>query len=291
VLAGLSAQTMAWQAALRDLWHRVSVRTTGQIYLIGLLAKYLPGSIWSFLLQMELGRRANIPRSRVFVASMLAVGLSTLAALLLGVFGLGTLFEVDRVLAIAIVVLVPIALVCAFPPVLTWLVNRFLRILRRPPLDGPISWRGVGVVTFWSAIGWICFGVHLWLLANADAAPGLNGVVACIGAVALGITAGMVAFLSPSGLGVREAMITAALLPYVSAGTALGMALASRLIFTVAELLAAAVAALSGLKAFRAHRGSAGGGALDGTPVEGRSGAPTTPAPAAAPVSDSEPAG
>jgi uncharacterized membrane protein YbhN (UPF0104 family) len=70
--------------------------------------------------------------------------------------------------------------------------------------------------------------------------------------MALGLTAGMVAFLSPSGLGVREAIITAALLPYVPAGVALGLALSSRMIFIAADLVAAGTAALSGLPAARA---------------------------------------
>jgi uncharacterized membrane protein YbhN (UPF0104 family) len=254
VLAGLAAQTLAYQAALRDVGHRVSVRTTGQIYLIGLLGKYVPGSIWAFVLQMELGRRAKLQRPRVIVASLLVVGLGTVAAFLLGVFGLPVLFDIDRVVTVAILAMVPVALICSHPRVLTWLINKFLRIVRRAPLDEPISWPAVGMIVLWSSVAWICFGVHLWLLANAGAAPGIGGVFRCIGAIALGITAGIVAFLAPSGLGAREAIIVAALLPYVPAGTALGMALASRLIFTVGELIAAAVAALSGLGEVRAAR-------------------------------------
>jgi glycosyltransferase 2 family protein len=268
VLAGLAAQTMAWKAALRDVGYLVSVRTTAQIYLIGLLAKYLPGSIWSFLVQMELGRRASIPRPRVFVASILAVALSTAAALLLGVFGLPALFDVDRRLAVAVVVLTPIGLFCAHPRVLTWLVRQLLRLLHRPPLDEPITWRGVALITLWSAVGWTCFGIHLWLLANAGATPGVSGVVACIGAISLGITGGMVVFLSPSGLGVREAVITAALLPYMSPGAALGMALVCRLIFTVAELLAAILAALANVNAFWPRPAGAGTQVADSEVVQ-----------------------
>jgi hypothetical protein len=269
VLAGLGAQTLAYQAALRDVGHRVSVRTTGQIYLIGLLGKYVPGSIWTFVLQMELGRRAKLQRPRVIVASLLVVGLGTVAAFLLGLFGLPVLFEIDRAVTIAIFAMVPVALVCAHPKVLTWMINRFLRVVRRAPLDEPISWPAVGLVVMWSSLGWIFFGVHLWLLANASAAPGIGGVFRCVGAIALGITAGIVAFLSPSGLGAREAIIVAALLPYVPLGTATGIALASRLIFTVGELIAAAVAALSGIGEVRAARAAIRARVAHGTPTSG----------------------
>jgi uncharacterized membrane protein YbhN (UPF0104 family) len=247
VLLGLAAQTMAWRATLADIGHRIPIRSAGQIYLIGLLGKYLPGSVWTFVMQMELGRRAGVPRARAFLASMVSLALSTTAALALGVFGLPVLLQLDAWITALVIVLAPVSLLCAHPRVLTWLVQRFLKLVRRSPLHEPITWRGIGAVVTWSAVAWVCFGLHLWLLANAQSAPGVSGVFRCVGAFAMGLTVGMLAFLSPSGLGVREAVITAALLPYVSPGTALGMALASRMIFTVADLIAAGAAALSGL--------------------------------------------
>jgi glycosyltransferase 2 family protein len=249
--AGLGAQTMAWHAALRQVQDGLRVRTSGQIYLIGQLAKYLPGSLWTFVLQMELGRRARILRSRVFVASVVVTALSTTAALILGVFGVRVLVELGGLVTAFVVVLVPVALVCSHPRILTSLMQRLLRLLRRPGLEAPITWSGVGAIVGWSSAGWIILGGHLWVLAGSDAAPGMGGLARCVGAVALGITAGMIAFLSPSGLGVREATITATLLPYMPAGTALAIALASRLILTVAEVLAASVAALSGVRLTR----------------------------------------
>ncbi len=292
VLVGLFAQTLAYRAALHDVGHNVTVRTTGQIYLIGLLGKYVPGSIWAFVLQMELGRRAKLQRPRVIVASLVLVGLSTVAALLLGLFGLPVLGDVDPAITVGIAVMVPVALVCSHPKVLTLLINVFLKLVKRAPLTEPFSWSAIGMIVLWSAAGWVFFGVHLWLLANAAAAPGIGGVFRCVGAIALAITAGIVAFLAPSGIGARESVIVAALAPYVPLGTATGIALASRLIFTVGELVAATIAALSGLGEVRAARAAvrrtaiermaAAGGAVvpptgaaaEGTPVSDDVGAP-----------------
>jgi len=247
VLVGLGAQTLAWRAALDDLGHRVAVRTAGRIYLIGLLAKYLPGSLWSYALQMELGRRANLPRSRAFLASLVVLGLSTASALVLGVFGLPALSKLDPVTRLLVYALVPAAAATAHPRVLTWLVQRFLKLVRRPALERPFTWRGVGVILGWCTVSWVAFGVHLWLLA----APGPGALLRCVGAIALALTAGIFAFISPSGLGVREAVLTAALLPYVPPGVALAIALASRMIFTVGDLAAAALAALGGVRPLR----------------------------------------
>jgi glycosyltransferase 2 family protein len=255
VLLALGAQTMAWRASLGAVGHPIGVRISAQIYLIGLLARYIPGSLWAFVLQMELGRRARLPRARVFLASLVVTGLGLTAAVLLGATNLPVLFEHGTVIAVALAVLVPLAVVCAHPRVLTLLTRRMLTVLRRPPLDAPITWAGVGSVIGWNVLGWAFLGAHLWLLAGADSTggAGLRELAGCVGAMALGVTAGTVAFLSPSGLGVREATITAALLPYVPAGTALGMALVSRLVLTIGEVLAAGVAAAS---APRVRRGA-----------------------------------
>jgi uncharacterized membrane protein YbhN (UPF0104 family) len=252
VLLGLVGSTFAWRAALAHIGHDIPVRSASQIYLVGLLAKYLPGSVWAFVMQMELGRRAGLPRSRAFLASIVVTGISTTTALVIGTLGLPALFDVGGVAVAAIAVLVPVSLVCAHPRVLTWLVQRVLKIFRRPPLQTPITWRGVAVVSAWCAVMWVAYGFHLWLLASSQTAPGVGGMLRSLGAVSLGMTAGMLAFVVPSGLGVREAMIVAALLPYVPAGTALGMALASRMLFIVGDLLAAGFAA--GLGAYGAFR-------------------------------------
>ncbi|WP_434743518.1 lysylphosphatidylglycerol synthase transmembrane domain-containing protein [Micromonospora sp. SH-82] len=264
-LLGMVANTMAWRAAVADLEHRVSVGAALRICLVGQLGKYIPGSVWAYVLQIELSRRAGLPRPRAFLATLITVGLGVTTALGLGVIGLPSLREAVgsgseyadsvRVALVIMAILLPIALLCAVPRVLTALVQLVLRLLRRPPLERRLTWSGVLRVIGWTALGYSLFGVHLWLLANAQATPGFEGLVRCVGAFAIAMTVGMFAFVSPSGLGVREAVLVAALAPFLlddgGVGAALGIALASRLIFTIADVLAAGVAALSGVRQLR----------------------------------------
>ena len=119
-----------------------------------------------------------------------------------------------RVALYIVAILFPVALICAIPRVLTTLVQLALKLLRRPPLEHTLTWPGVLRVVGWSAVGYTMFGAHLWLLANAQATPGMGGLLRSIGSFAIAMTVGMFAFLSPSGLGVREAVLVAALAPY-----------------------------------------------------------------------------
>ncbi|MFG3700156.1 lysylphosphatidylglycerol synthase domain-containing protein [Micromonospora sp. NPDC047620] len=266
VLAGMFANSMAWRAAAEDLEHRVSVPAALRICMVGQLGKYIPGSVWAYVLQMELGRRAGLPRARAFLATLVALGLGVVAALGVGLLSLPSLLDATaetgaeyaepvRVALYIVAVLFPIALICAIPAVLTRLIQIVLKVLRRPPLQHRLTLPGVLKVVGWSALGYTLFGVHLWLLANAQAAPGVGGLLRSIGSFAIAMTVGMFAFLSPSGLGVREAVLVATMAPFLAGaggiGAATGIALASRLIFTVADLLAAGIAALSGVRQLR----------------------------------------
>ncbi|MGW3809635.1 lysylphosphatidylglycerol synthase domain-containing protein [Micromonospora sp. NPDC005113] len=280
VLAGMFANSMAWRAAAADLEHRVSVSAALRICMVGQLGKYIPGSVWAYVLQMELGRRAGLPRARAFLATLMALGLGVVAALGVGLLSLPSLLDATadsgaeyaepvRVALYIVAVLFPIALLCAVPAVLTRLIQLILKVLRRPPLQHRLTLPGVLRVVGWSALGYTLFGVHLWLLANAQAAPGVGGLLRSIGSFAIAMTVGMFAFLSPSGLGVREAVLVATMAPFLAGaggiGAATGIALASRLIFTVADLLAAGIAALSGMRQLQKVTGeSTADPALDG---------------------------
>lgn len=244
VFLGMGANIMAWRTIVRGLESDVSVPAAGRITLLGNLAKYLPGSVWAYVAQMELGKRAGIPRARAFVASIIAVGLSTTASLVVGLFGLPALSEAElgQPFVYIVLALIPIALVCSHPAVLTRLVELFLKLLRKQPLGHRLTWGTVLPALGWSTLAFVGFGFHLWLLANAEATPGVGGVFRSIGAFSLAMTCGILFFVVPSGIGIRDAVIAAALTPYVGGGIAIAIATASRLVFTIADVLAAGAA-------------------------------------------------
>ncbi|WP_254699077.1 lysylphosphatidylglycerol synthase transmembrane domain-containing protein [Rhodococcus sp. SGAir0479] len=251
ILLGMGAAVRAWQHTLGALGRPVPAFDAARCYLVGQLGKYLPGSVWAFVLQAELARRAGVSRAVAFVAVLVTVGLSTAAALVVGLAGLPALFRIGTTAAVAVLVLAPIALVCAYPPVLTRLVNVALGLLRRERLHRPLTLHKIGLAFGWSAASWTAYGVHLWLLASSLGGFGTDRLVASVGAIALAMCAGVLVFVVPSGLGVREAVIVAALTPVTDAGTALALALTSRLLFTLCEVLAGGAAALAGSPALR----------------------------------------
>jgi uncharacterized membrane protein YbhN (UPF0104 family) len=243
-LLAVSTATMPWRSALAGVGHSVPLATAANVYLGGVLAKYLPGSVWSFVLQMELGKRARLPWSAVLLASLVQAGIDSTVALALGLFCVPILLDGNPVVAAIALVLAPVALVLAHPRILTWLLRRVFTLFRRDPTQVPrLTWPVVVRVAGWSLAMWLAFGAHLWLLARSAAPLGPKGYLICVAAMGLGQVVGMVAILIPSGFGVREVVIVAVLSPFTNPGAALGIALTSRLMLVVADA-AAGLAAL-----------------------------------------------
>jgi glycosyltransferase 2 family protein len=251
VFAGTLTSLLAWRALLADEGHALSLIAAARIFLVGQLGKYLPGSVWAVVLQMELARRENVPRGRALTTSLVFIGLSLSTALTVGLVGLPVLVSAHHPDLWWLLAVLPVLVVASVPSVLTRLVNVILRLWRKGPLPRPLSWSGVLSACGWLVGTWIFFGLHLWLLANALGAPGVGGLARCVGGFAIAMAAGVLFVVSPSGTGVREIVIVAALAPVMSTAEALGIAVVSRALFVVADVVSAGVAAVSARRHLR----------------------------------------
>ncbi|HWO64137.1 MAG TPA: lysylphosphatidylglycerol synthase transmembrane domain-containing protein [Umezawaea sp.] len=249
VMAAILFNTIAWQTIVDDLGKPIGIFRGAQICLVGGLGKYVPGSVWAYLLQMELGRKAGLPRARIFTGSLVQLGIATVASLLLGIIALPVIFA-ETPQALWLFALLPVGLAALHPKILTWGTSLVLKTLRRPPLDHQLKWSTIGKVLGFSLLAYAAFGSHMWLLANSVGAPGVSGLLLCIGAMAISMTAGLFAFFLPSGAGVREAVIVAVLAASgIDPVQGLAFAVASRLMFIVADVVTAGTAAA--IAAFR----------------------------------------
>jgi glycosyltransferase 2 family protein len=241
-LCGLFASVLTWRRSVRELGTRVSVHDASRIYLVGQLAKYIPGSVWAVALQMQLGKQAGLRRSRGFTAALVAIGVNCVTSLALGLLALSAVGDESGWAYLAILVSLPLGLVLVTPPLLTREIDVVLRLMRRPALERPVSWRGVAVASGWSLTTWLCYGLALYALVVSAGGDAGESLALCLGGVPLAMTAGFVIVVAPSGIAIREAVLVAALAPVLPASSALALALVLRVCFTAADALAAAAA-------------------------------------------------
>lgn len=246
VLAGLFASAMVWRALLSDLGSPLPMRTALHVFFLGQLGKYLPGSVFAVAAQMELGRTQGVSRSRVGTASLLFMGVLVAAGLLVASVALPLTSPDALHHYFWVIALLPAGLACLAPPILTRLVALMLRALRREPLDRPLSWTGVGTAVAWALGMWAAYGVHVLVLLLAQNTHGAaNLPLLALGGYALAWTVGFLFLLAPAGAVLRETVLVVSLAPVLHGTAATAVAVVSRGVMTLGDLLWGGLGALT----------------------------------------------
>jgi hypothetical protein len=237
------ATLFQWQALLAGLGSPLRTTTAGRIFFIGQLGKYIPGSVWPVLTQMELGARANVPRARSASASILTMILSLATGLLVAAATLP--FAHFSAGYDGVFVLVPVILVCLYPRVLNPLLNWLFKLTKRPGLDRPVTFSMLIKPLAWSLVSWIANGAQIWVLADKLGAPAGRTVLIALGGYAFAWCVGFVIVFAPAGAGFRDGLLAVVLAPVLPYAPALAVAVVSRGVNTIADLLVAGAAAAS----------------------------------------------
>ncbi|QAY71686.1 UPF0104 family protein [Xylanimonas protaetiae] len=244
-VAYVAATFLSWRAVLADLGSPLPLRPAVSVFGISQIGKYVPGGVWNVVAAAEIGADHKVPRARSLAGMALAVLLGTVsgvvvAAVCLPVAGADALGDWVWLAWAA-----PLLLVLLLPPVLSRLVGLGFRLLRRPPLERPLTWSGLGVAVAWSVLSWALAGLAVWLLATGlglEAAP--RTLVLLVGAYAIAWVAGFVVVLVPAGAGVREAVLLTLLAASLPHAAVLLVVLLARVLLTLVDLLFAAVGVL-----------------------------------------------
>ena len=250
---------LIWQSILARLDSRLGLRLCLRIYLASEFVRYVPGNVWHVLTRILWVGRYGVSRPVAF-ASMTIELITKLAAGML-VFSVSLLFwrdfgAVGSLLHGPLVDILGLASILALlivlhPRVLNGLLNLALRLLRRDPVQLTLRYSDILLITLAWCASWFVAGCSFYILMLAlwPGAP-LVALPICIGIYALAWDIGFVSFITPSGLGVREAAIVGlfALALPLPAGLATVLALLSRFVSTIAEVVCVSIAYLSGGK-------------------------------------------
>ena len=246
VLVGILATFLCWREVLADLGGRLPVRAGARVFFLGQLGKYVPGSLWPVMAQMELGRDHQVPERAsgsavgVFLLVLVGTGLTVVAAA-------APLLGPDAVHAYWwLLAVLPLVLV---PRVLNRLLALVMRLGRRPPLPAPLSVGGILRAVAWAMVSWVAYGLHVWVLAGQFGAGGPSQLARATGAFAAAWCAGFLLVVIPAGAGVREAALVLLLGGALTRPQATVVALVSRLLFVVGDLGWGAAALLAGRRA------------------------------------------
>jgi glycosyltransferase 2 family protein len=231
-----------WRSVLRGLDVRLPLRPAARVFFLGQLGKYLPGSIWPVVAQMELARRHHVPRARMLAASVLTVVINVAVG---GVLAMVLLPFVNREALHRfwwLLVCLPVIITLLHPRIVMWAANQMLVLLRRPRLDVQLGLGAELRAAAWGVVSWLLLGGHIYVLVAALGATGVHAAAASVAAGCLAISAGTLFLPAPAGAGVREIAFTVSLSTVLPTATALLVALLSRVMLIVVDFGFAALA-------------------------------------------------
>jgi hypothetical protein len=205
-LAALVASMWTWRVLLAGMGSPLPFEVAARVMFVGQLGKYLPGSVWPVLAQMELATGHGVPRSRTASAGLVNMPVSLLSALLAALVTLP--FTGGSTKYLWFIAATPLLLACLHPKVLNYLLGLVFKLARRPPLEQPLTGRVIAASVGWSFLSWLLYGAALWLLAIRVGIPAGTGYPLSVGAFALGFALGFVVIPAPAGAGVREVVLT-----------------------------------------------------------------------------------
>jgi hypothetical protein len=246
VLLGLVLNLEVWRGLLAAAGSKLPARATARIYFIGQLGKYVPGSVWPVLAQMELGRTYKVPRQRSATTAMLAMMIGLTSGLLATLVGLPFMAGGSARTYWWAFLFIPPLLICLHPRVLNPVIAFGLRLMHKPAPETPLTGRVIGTAIGINLASWVCNGLQIWVMTARLGQHGPHALLAAIGAYALAWCVGFLIVLAPAGAGIRELILVAELSPLVGAGAATAIALVSRGVTMLADLAGAGLAALIG---------------------------------------------
>jgi len=250
---------LIWRGVLARLGFQLDLRPCLRIYLASEFVRYIPGNIWHVLTRILWVGKYGVTRPVAFASIMielitkLAAGALIFAVSLLfwsNISAVSTLAQGTPLLVILGVASILALLIGLHPRVLNTLLTVALRLLKRNPVELSLRYRDILLITLAWCGSWIIAGSAFFVLLHS-LWPGTPFALLpiCIGIYAVAWDIGFVSFITPSGLGFREAAITAIFFlafPLLPTGTSAIIAILSRLVSTIAELLCVSIAYVSG---------------------------------------------
>ena len=228
---------LGWVRMLEEWSIHVSYGAALQSEMVSMLAKYLPGGVWTPAARtVALRRSAGVTDTPTVLASILVeAGLSAISGVIVFVVSLAWVRGVNAPLWALILFAVLLASLL-HPRVFRPFARKLLRPFGAHDVE-PLPFSLTVTLLLFYCGTWLVSGFAVyWLLRSVGSQPGLATIPFLGGVSAVGAIVAVLAVFLPSGLGAREASMYGLLLAVTTSGPALGVTLLNRLAITVVEL-------------------------------------------------------
>lgn len=247
---GHSVSILGWRKVLFDMGIRLSLRENIRMFFVGNLGRYLPGGkVWQMGIVSSMAAERGFPPAQLAASSLLQGIVGVVMGLLLLFLLGGTLLRrspwwfVLPALGVSALLALP-AMIRRSPRLQSLLEDKLEGMERTTVLS-------MATLVLAATMQWCLWGVALFALAHSIIGDQAESVVTYIVAWIGSLLAGLLAVVTPAGLGVRDAAMQVIL---SRAGLGIGSALVVVVIARVWSTLMEVVPALLMLLVSRARQ-------------------------------------
>jgi uncharacterized membrane protein YbhN (UPF0104 family) len=229
---------LGWIRMLSTWEIHVPYRVALQAEMVSMLAKYLPGGVWTPAARaVALRRAANVTDTPTVLASILLEAvLSALSGVIVFVVSLAWVRGVHAPLPLLLIFAVLLTAIL-HPRIFRPLGNKLLSPFGAAHIEPLPLATTLGLLLFYCGT-WLIGGLAVWfMLVSLHATPPISTVAFLGGVSAVGAIVAVLAVFVPSGLGAREASMYGLLLAITDKAPALGATVVNRLAITLVEVL------------------------------------------------------
>jgi uncharacterized membrane protein YbhN (UPF0104 family) len=243
VVAGLAAMALIganWLLILRHNGAAAPWRRGMSWFCVGQLGKYVPGGIWPIVGQAELAHRGNTPRRTAYSSTAMSMVTTLLGAATVAA-ATGLISPVDnRLLPAAIAAALVLVFGVLATPAARSALDRLARRVTKRQLRLPEP-RWFGLLVIGHLPVWVLFsGMNIFAVIALGSDLDAALIVELIFVTCISWMAGFVVVGVPGGIGVRETIFISMTTASLGAGVAVSVAVLSRAVSIVVDLVAAA---------------------------------------------------
>ena len=231
-LIALLLAVLNWAVIMHAFEDKISLWMHAKIYLVSMVSRRLPGTIWYVGGRMVLYKQLGVPSIKTASASGIEFIISFVADALLAAIFIPLGLNLSKIWLIPLMLVVVLGLLVLRPKTMEKIMVKL-----KYPLAQPVRMRQV--------IGWLLLrmalvltgGLMIFFTIRIFTPLGIDSLLFVLGARALSGAAGMLTFLLPSSMGASDLTLLAMLSSIIPASLATVIALLVRIYTTLFELL------------------------------------------------------
>ncbi|MDD3473717.1 MAG: hypothetical protein PHS86_13120 [Syntrophaceae bacterium] len=231
-LLALLLAVLNWAVIMHAFESSISLWMHAKIYLVSMVSRRLPGTIWYVGGRMVLYKKLGVPSIKTASASGIEFVISFVADALLAAFFIPLGLNLTKVWLIPLILVAVLGLLVLRPKTISKIMTKL-----KYPLVQPVRMSQVMSWLFLRMALVLTGGVMIFFTIRIFTPLGFDALLFVLGARALSGAAGMLTFLLPSSMGASDLTLLAMLSAVIPTSLATVIALLVRIYTTLFELI------------------------------------------------------